>query len=223
MPAKTAKKKNAKKKKEERLPTGVPLLDRSLGGGLRIPSAVLVIGPPGSGKTALCVQFAASGEDSIYIATNNYPEEIVQIARGMGLELKARFVDGYSWLVGKEGGVDLSDLTGFLEALDNVLSNARVERICFDSLSSLFMYNTDKQVEKFVQAMIALVKDKRACMLLVAEEGTFSQEMHSMLEFLTDGTIELRDNKLFIKRMNGIKPKRVEFRFDVGPKGVELD
>ncbi|GEM_PF-5443422 len=207
----------------KKLKTGIVALDSSLGGGIRIPSALLLIGPPGSGKTAVCVQFAAAGEDSMYIATNNYPEEIKQIAKGLRADLKTEFVDGYSWLIGKAGGVNLSDLTGFLETLDNKLETNKVERVCFDSLSSLFMYNTEKQVEKFVQAMIALVKNKRACMLIAVEDGTLSQEMRNMLEFLTDGTIELKDGKLFIKRVNGIKPKKREFRFAIGTNGVELE
>ena len=36
-----------------RLPTGVPGLDRVLGGGLLVGSAVLVAGTPGTGKTTL--------------------------------------------------------------------------------------------------------------------------------------------------------------------------
>lgn len=40
------------------LPTGVTHLDRVLGGGLPKGALILVVGPPGSGKTTLAAQMA---------------------------------------------------------------------------------------------------------------------------------------------------------------------
>src|SRR5687767_473868 len=45
----------------DRLETGVPNLDRVLGGGLRRRSTVMVIGAPGTGKTILAQQIAFHG------------------------------------------------------------------------------------------------------------------------------------------------------------------
>src|SRR5688572_18338648 len=53
-----------------RFETGVPNLDRVLGGGLIRGSIALVIGPPGSGKTILAQQIAfraaQRGESALY-------------------------------------------------------------------------------------------------------------------------------------------------------------
>src|SRR5262245_12535078 len=45
---------------EERIPTGVPGLDRVLGGGLVPGSVVLLAGPPGIGKSTLVLQMLGS-------------------------------------------------------------------------------------------------------------------------------------------------------------------
>src|SRR5205809_6561680 len=55
----------------ERFDTGVPNLDRVLGGGLLRGTIVMVIGPPGTGKTILAQQIAfraaARGEITLYL------------------------------------------------------------------------------------------------------------------------------------------------------------
>lgn len=54
----------------ERFSTGVPNLDRVLGGGVLRGTIVMVIGPPGSGKTVLAQQIvfhaAKRGEVALY-------------------------------------------------------------------------------------------------------------------------------------------------------------
>ena len=57
-------------RKLERFDTGVPNLDRVLGGGLLRGTIAMVIGPPGSGKTILAQQIAfraaSRGEVALY-------------------------------------------------------------------------------------------------------------------------------------------------------------
>ncbi len=59
------------------LPTGVPQLDRVLGGGLPQGALAIILGPPGSGKTTLASQiaFAAAhrGQQSLLLTTLSEP------------------------------------------------------------------------------------------------------------------------------------------------------
>jgi circadian clock protein KaiC len=69
----------------ERVPTGVPGLDRLLGDGLWRGSTSLLAGPTGSGKTTIGLQFALAGltvgEPALYV---NFQENPTQLARAIG-------------------------------------------------------------------------------------------------------------------------------------------
>ncbi|MFP8877518.1 MAG: DNA repair protein RadA, partial [Myxococcota bacterium] len=62
-----------------RLPTGIPELDRVLGGGLVPGSVLLLAGEPGIGKSTLALQLAAAlpgGARVLYVAGEESPEQI---------------------------------------------------------------------------------------------------------------------------------------------------
>ncbi len=62
-----------------RLPTGIPELDRVLGGGLVPGSVLLLAGEPGIGKSTLALQLAAALPDGarvLYVAGEESPEQI---------------------------------------------------------------------------------------------------------------------------------------------------
>lgn len=72
----------------ERTPTGMPELDRVLGGGLVQGSVVLIGGDPGIGKSTLLIQALASLSDrlpSLYVSGEESAEQISLRAQRLGL------------------------------------------------------------------------------------------------------------------------------------------
>ncbi len=89
-----------------RVRTGVPGLDRMLKGGLIPRRPYIVSGPPGSGKTTLCMQFLLQGlkegERVLFVALEEPPNEI-------------RYnMESYGWKVGEVEILDAnSDIRRF--------------------------------------------------------------------------------------------------------------
>ena len=144
---------------------------------------------------------------------------------GRSLE-KALFIDAYSWIIGKqEGDYSISALnpTKILEILEEQLKKGKVENVVLDSLSTMYLYHDEKTIQRFVQGFVAMVKEYEACGMIINEFGTCSEEMNTMLEYLTDGTIFLEKGRLIIEKMAGVNVKKREMRFDITRNGVEVE
>jgi KaiC/GvpD/RAD55 family RecA-like ATPase len=78
---------------DTRVPTGIPGLDRMLGGGLIAGRPYLVTGGTGSGKTLLGLTFLLEGmrrgEEVLLVAVDEPPNEIVENVRSLGWDLSA--------------------------------------------------------------------------------------------------------------------------------------
>jgi len=78
---------------ENRVPTGIPGLDRMLGGGLIAGRPYLVTGGTGSGKSLLGLTFLLEGvrlgEEVLLVAVDEPPSEIVENVRSMAWDLSA--------------------------------------------------------------------------------------------------------------------------------------
>jgi KaiC/GvpD/RAD55 family RecA-like ATPase len=78
---------------ESRVPTGIPGLDRMLGGGLMAGRPYLVTGSTGSGKTLLGLTFLLEGlrrgEEVLLVAVDEPPTEIMENVRSFGWDLNA--------------------------------------------------------------------------------------------------------------------------------------
>ncbi|HTZ61652.1 MAG TPA: ATPase domain-containing protein [Thermoplasmata archaeon] len=78
---------------QQRVTTGIPGLDRMLGGGLIAGRPYLVTGATGSGKTVLGLTFLLEGlrlgEDVLLVAVDEPPSEILENARSFGWDLSA--------------------------------------------------------------------------------------------------------------------------------------
>lgn len=78
---------------QQRVTTGIPGLDRLLGGGLIAGRPYLVTGATGSGKTLLGLTFLLEGlrlgEEVLLVAVDEPPSEIMENVRSFGWDLSA--------------------------------------------------------------------------------------------------------------------------------------
>ena len=183
-----------------RLSTGIPELDRMLGGGIREGDSLLVAGPSGTGKSALATQFIAEGlrrgEPGIMAIFEERPEGYTQRADTFGLKLASAEQKGILEILYLRP-LDLSvDETMF--AILDAIKRVGAKRLVIDSLVGFEMalapgFRADYR-ESLYRMIGALTGAGITILSTVEVEDTFTSLSfsHYAISFLTDDIIRMR-------------------------------
>jgi circadian clock protein KaiC len=183
-----------------RLSTGIPDLDKMLGGGILEGDSVLVAGPSGTGKSALATQFIAEGlrrgETGIMAIFEERPEGYAQRADSFGLDLKSAEKKGTLELLYMRP-LDLS-VDETMQAILDAIKRVGAKRLVIDSLVGFEMalapgFRTDFR-ESLYRMIGALTGAGITILSTVEVEDNFTslQFSHYAISFLTDDIIRLR-------------------------------
>jgi circadian clock protein KaiC len=183
-----------------RLSTGIPDLDRMLGGGVLEGDSVLVAGPSGTGKSALATQFIAEGvrrgEPGVMAIFEERPEGYIARADAFGLELSAAQAAGHLEILYLRP-LDLSFDETMMAILD-AIEKVGAKRVVIDSLVGFEMalapsFRADFR-ESLYRMIGALTGAGITILNTVEVEDNFTslQFSHYAVSFLTDDIIRLR-------------------------------
>lgn len=146
---------------EDRVSTGLPELDRVLGGGLVPGSAVLIGGDPGIGKSTLLLQamgrFAASGHKVLYVSGEESMRQIRLRAERLGAISE-------DLLVYSETSLEMI-LSAIKETSPDVVVIDSVQTVATDELES--SPGSVSQVREVSARLISCVKNMEAPLFLV--------------------------------------------------------
>jgi len=185
---------------------------------LKLPknSASLIIGPPLSGKKHLLYRFMFESlknkEPVLFMTTDNSSETIKRelVANKLFYGHYSgilRFVDSYSQREGNnvEPASDTKSISGplALNEISVVISQFEAEffkkcsthTILFDSLSTLLMYSNAQMIGRFLQVLIARVKNAGGSIIFTMEEGMHDQKDMITIEHFMDALVYVKKDK----------------------------
>ena len=190
----------------ERVPTGVPGLDAMLGGGLWRGSTSLLMGPTGSGKTLMALQFAitgaAQGRPALYV---NFQENPTQLARVIkGLDPKGTSQPHLHLLY--TSAVELQ-IDKIIVDIFRLIETHKIRRVVIDAVGDLAMAAGDPQrIHDYLYALVQRFASSGVTTLLVMEDlfhgpsgAPFSAGEFTRLSYMCDNLILLeiqRDQRL---------------------------
>ncbi len=197
-------------------PTGLPILDKVTGGGFPRPSAVALMGPIGSGKSALVrelvTNFLRQGCSVLYYCIDD-PADVVKlgledhhisvdkIEREGRLEFVDMFSLGAQKLAESLPRMDPSEILEETLKFQDLLNYGRnfalkpghgSKIIIMDSITPFFLLTEARKVFQYVQVMRFATRIAKAVTIAILHTEVVDPSIENATANLADGVIEMR-------------------------------
>lgn len=223
---------------EGRLRTGVKGLDSLMGGGVPQGSTTLLVGPPGSGKSTMGLQFLyeglTHGQPAILAYTHEPLNLIIRTMKSFGWSPtdKLTAIDCYSWKGGSSPEApyqarSMMDLSLVITELAKKLqlTPGVGARFVLDSLSDFLLYGDPESAVKYLGVIKSKLVEVGITSFILVEEGLHEVRAIASVEYIVDGTIKMKSDEagrqLIVSRMvaTPLPVRWVPFKIT---KGIEV-
>jgi len=231
----------------KRVSTGIPGLDRLIGGGLVAGRSYLVSGEPGTGKTIMCLQYIlegiSKGEKGVFVSIDEKPEHLIEDAKALGWDLSSKIDEGtlqildvssYFVEAGKSKGKSI-DVERVIDDLSRFVKKAGATRLVIDPVAPLCSKSEAfSDIQDYIKRLIFLLEEQTGCTTLLTSHvpvGTNRLSQYDVEEFVVSGILLLRLVKpekkylrtVFVRKMRATAVDLSEWAFDiVKEKGLVL-
>ena len=231
--------KETKKRKEARIPTGIPNFDKLIEKGFEKNSINMVVGSAGSGKTIFSTQFLIEGmkkgEKCLYITFEEKKSRFYNNMKKFGWDLEEYERQGlFIFLEYTPGKVKTMLEEGGGEIENTVITN-KISRIVIDSITSFALLFEDELAKREAAlALFNMIRDWNCTSVLTLEEDPITEDKKTSsksMEFESDSIIliyyirEKGKRKRFIEilKMRGTKHSKEVYQFNIEKKGLSIN
>jgi len=222
----------------DRVSTGIPKLDKMLGGGLLRGRTYLITGETGVGKTILSLQFLLeglrNGERCIYVSLDERIDGVLRGALSLGWNFWDYIDQGLFFPF--EFRLFTSDLKrfgkeskAFVDAIEKIAHGRQISRIVLDPISALAMGAKEEFiVREYLREIINMMEERiGATTMLTCDIPTGSNRLSrfGFEEFLSSGVIVLGIVRLrgkllktiYVRKMRWSKADSAIYIFEIRP------
>jgi circadian clock protein KaiC len=219
---------------ENRISSGIQGIDEMLYGGINLGHIIGIVGPAGSGKTLMSLQFLHSclkqGKKCMYISANHTREDLMKHSLTYGWDFEP-FINNRLLEINFLEPILTSQ---YLDELPIVVSKTKSDILIIDPVTD-FISLCQNEIESRSRLLnlFKIIKEYRATALITAESDVDSCSTRSgIIEYAVDGLfinrrIESADmNEIMhviqIAKMRWTKHVREIRQYDFTDKGIEV-
>ena len=154
----------------QRISSGIPILDTMLGGGVPSRSMTMLVGPSGTGKTTLGLQFLSQStkdEPGLLFGFYESPARIQTKARAMFTALAQGFESGLVEILWRSPGEHLLD--DLANSLLEAVKHKKVRRLLIDGLAGFRKALRSRPIEPFFAALVEELRSEGVTTICTAE------------------------------------------------------
>jgi circadian clock protein KaiC len=181
------------KMRPERASTGVDGLDRMLGGGLPQGRSTFLLGPTGSGKTTISLQFILAGirrgEKCLYVNFEENPSQLAQQIHSLGTSPEEATRQGLQIVY--RSPVELH-IDSIISEMFDAVAQQGVRRVVMDGVGDLLMASSDEQrLHDYLYALAQHFATRDAVAIFTYETTHDMRDAQARLSALADNIIRL--------------------------------
>lgn len=219
----------------DRIESGIPGLDEFMDGGFPVPSVLLVLGEPGTGKTTFGMQSifhaASKGEKAIYMTGVAEPVFMIK-----------KFMSNYKFFDEKfieNGMVQFWDLgtsiqtmgpKKALDAITDIVRETKVKRVIIDPLPLSQLFSSPTDYRRYLYDFLTSLRNLNVFTIIVGEKA---DEAAADLEaYMVDAVVILflrslknpyqYKNLFRIRKMRGTNHSRDVLAVEISENGMSV-
>jgi len=232
----------------ERVKSGIPGLDKLIGGGYPRDSVILLSGGPGTGKTTFALQYiyygAKHNEPGLYVTFEQEPEHLKSSMKQFGMDLDKLEKQKKLAIVRIK---NVRDLTEIMKIIKTNVKKLKAKRLVIDSFSSMEIFASTFRsmikdfptgvierripllpppqavIRRLMYKMIQFFKELHLTVLLISESNGEEYSRYGIAEFVCDGIIKLEATVIGKSLQRSIVVIKLrETKIDGGRYGVDI-
>lgn len=219
----------------ERVPSGIPSLDKMLGGkGYFRGSSILISGTAGTGKTSLAASFVNAacrrGEKALYLAFEESPQQICRNMASIGLDLHEHIEKGL--LKFQASRPTLNGLEMHLVTIHKMVTNFKPNVVVLDPITNLVTVGSLSEVRSMLIRLIDFLQTEQITVLFTALSlnTVITEQTDEGVSSLVDTWLLVRDIEsngernrgLYVMKSRGMKHSNQVREFVITDDGLDL-